>query len=474
MKKNLFLIIFLILLYSCSTNDEVQVPNSPNLSLATESHKLSEEEATKTLYEYLAALSTNSQLKSTTSDVEIIKCKKKSAADYDNSNSKLLKSAEATEIIETTPIYEFITSTGNNKYGFALVVGDSRFNEVIAYAPEGSLADTIYNEGLSLFLSAIPNTVYNALEQEVSLEKRTKADYWQPENGGAYITETNSYVTLGTYYSYAEFEKAYSKIGTGFASYTNVGPWDEFDTPCRFVPTQWDQIEPYNDNTYAQCPGGSTRKAKAGCGPVAIAQIMAYHKKPISYNWALMTSTQKILATASNYAGGARSEVARLMKDAGTYLETSYGCISDGTTSSGTHLSKIISGLNQFGYTANVAMYQSATIKGDSIYQNLIKNMPVLLAADKTYKNGVLLEAGHIWVVDGIFKKWRDRYRYSSTSGGDIQPYWTIYKYRERCVHIHCNWGWGGSSDGWYYTMEPTNEGYSFGQYTMFTQIKYN
>lgn len=470
MKKNLFLIIFLILLYSCSTNDEVQVPNSPDLSLATESHKLSEEEATKTLHEYLAALSANSQLKSTTSNVEIIKCKKKSAADYDSSNSKLVKSAEATEVIETTPIYEFITSTGNNKYGFALVVGDSRFNEVIAYAPEGSLADTIYNEGLALFLSTIPNTVYSALEKEESLQKRTKADYWQPENGGAYITEPNSSVTLGTYYSYAEFEKAYSKLGTGFASYTNVGPWDEFDTPCRFVPTQWDQIEPYNDKVDTICQGV---RARAGCGAVAIAQIMAYHKQPTSYNWALMTSTQKISPTASNYAGGARSEVVRLMKDAINYLGIKHRC-KEGTNSAGSMSpDSVVPGLKKFGYNVNYAIYRG-TIKSDSISQNLMNNMPVLLMAEKTYKNGVDQSAGHIWVVDGIFKKWRNRYSYGNTYGGGIQPYWEIYKYRERCVHIHCNWGWGGSSDGWYYTMEPVNEGYSFGTYHMLTQIKYN
>ena len=61
---------------------------------------------------------------------------------------------------------------------------------------------------------------------------------------------------------------------------------------------------------------------------------------------------------------------------------------------------------------------------------------------------------GHIWVVDGIYTYERWYYYWSSILGTGYAPT-DLYRYRAQGRLYHCNWGWGGLSNGWYYSYNP-------------------
>lgn len=467
-KRELVVALLAFFVFMSCSNDELNVKQSKEeervaVPITQAATNLTEEEAKLILNGFLTG---SDQLKNSMNNFEIIECKKKNISDYVKNESLNVSQrtiSNSSVLVDTIPIYEFTTSSNGDK-GFALVVGNSLYDEVIAYSPKGSLADTAYNDGLALFMSSIPTILSSGIEQKAQSEIATRADYFQPD--GAFFLEPDSEKHIIRAYSEEEFNKYYDY-------YTRYGAWDEFDTPCRFVPVKWHQDVPYNDNVELMCSG---KRAKIGCVPVAIAQLMAYHKKPSTYNWSVLTALEQILPTSANYKNGRCKEVARLMTNIANNAGTIYGCKDDGGSKGSTSPFDIPWTLNALGYSVDFGE-SSGKIKSDIIYQNLVANMPILVLANRTELHGVLQPSvGHIWVVDGLCRKWRDYFYYSHTyywENGKYIDYYDVYKARQRSTHIHCNWGWGGSSDGWYHIMQPVNDGYSFTEFRMLTQIKY-
>lgn len=58
-----------------------------------------------------------------------------------------LTSNSRSAILDSVGVYKFIVKEGTSE-GFALISDDIRYPYVLAYSPQGSLADTLYNEGL--------------------------------------------------------------------------------------------------------------------------------------------------------------------------------------------------------------------------------------------------------------------------------------------------------------------------------------
>lgn len=470
--KNLLLLASLCFLLACDSGDSSDYAISNQETVITPMPMptgvlLSEDDATNILHDFIGSFN---DTKSASANVRIVNCKKRSVLDYANSNSlKALKSqmADTTETIKNIPIYEFTTSSEDGKYGFALVPGNSLLGEVIAYSPEGSLADTIFNDGLKLFMMSIPNMLYSAFNENNQSKKVTKSDYIQPDGTYAHmIFEQDSEVVLRTVYSSDECMAWYNSID-------KVGNWDQFETQSRFISVKWDQEAPYNNLVEVFCGG---KRVKVGCTPVAMAQIMAYHRKPTTYNWNLLTAQQKIALNATN---GSAQEVARLMINVAKTFNTSHNCEENtGIGAGSTSWVNTVNGIEKLGYKYNYVenfdLEPSSPIL-DTIYNNIINNRPLIInGITKIYNSdGTFKNAGHTWIIDGIYKKWRDYYYYYSTSGYGIpQRYWSLCKCRQRSTLIHYCWGWGGSSDGWYRTTTPINEGYNFQKWELFTQIR--
>jgi len=243
------------------------------------------------------------------------------------------------------------------------------------------------------------------------------------------------------------------------------------------VKTNWNQGRPYND----QCPTIDDTRTVTGCVATTMAQLMYYHQWPetactaidgyttttkntnkVSYELtvdALPATTfawDKMIAnytpmnkeTGKRYLDGTEEQqeaVATLMRYCGTALQMSYGLSANG--GSAAYGEAIPYALKScFGYDGGVRhCYRknySYSAWVDLIYSELADNRPVALGGQST-------GGGHSFICDG-------------------------YKYDD-ADYFHINWGWAGSSDG-YFPLSALNpyeqgiggssslDGFSFGQ----------
>jgi hypothetical protein len=168
------------------------------------------------------------------------------------------------------------------------------------------------------------------------------------------------------------------------------------------------QCEAYNyyiaDKNCNKC-GGTSKKPPAGCGAVAMAQVMYYWKYPVShgsaeYDWCNMSD--ELRSSSSNYISE-RNAVAYLIKDCASAIITIYGC--NGSSSIST---QIALALNRRGYTHALQLVDPQIWIG-RIKRNLDNGRPLIIGLGG---NG----GGHFVVCDGY----------------DSDDY------------FHFNWGWPG------------------------------
>lgn len=198
------------------------------------------------------------------------------------------------------------------------------------------------------------------------------------------------------------------------------------------VKTKWDQESPYN----LLCPSYSEGKCVTGCVATAMAQVLNYHQWPrttgigtysyvwgktkqelsfdyasTTFEWGKMLDTYEYQnsSTESIYA------VATLMYACGVALQMNYGVNESGAKPRNQTRALI----ENFGYDCgasyHLAEYFSLTEWDEIIYNEISSKRPVLYG-------GRSEEGGHSFICDGY-----------AGSG-----------------YYHINWGWGGSSDGYF------------------------
>lgn len=253
---------------------------------------------------------------------------------------------------------------------------------------------------------------------------------------------------------------------------TTIGP---------LVQTNWNQGIPY----YNLCPEIDGTKTVTGCVATTVAQIMYYHyahngfsakstdipgytttttdKNKASYeltvsgleattfDWGKMIANYTPInpETGKRYlAGDAEQQqaVAKLMRYCGTALQMKYGLsVNGGSSAYGEAIPYALKTF--FGYDGGIQhCYRknySYTDWVNLIYSELVANRPVALG-------GQSAGGGHSFICDG-------------------------YENRNDADYFHINWGWAGSSDGYFQlsVLQPweqgiggssTLDGFSFGQ----------
>lgn len=198
--------------------------------------------------------------------------------------------------------------------------------------------------------------------------------------------------------------------------------------------TQWNQTAPYNN----MCPVVSGRPTYTGCVATAMAQIMYYHKWPItgtgsnSYDIEIEGQPVSPYADFGNttyrwddmltkyrkgfYNQAQADAVATLMYHCGVSANMGYG-VNESGASSRNAMSALVS---YFNYDKALSLEQRIFYTDDEweglIYNELANGRPV-------YYSGATIEgSGHAFICDGY-----------DGSG-----------------NFHFNWGWGGYYDGYY------------------------
>ena len=201
--------------------------------------------------------------------------------------------------------------------------------------------------------------------------------------------------------------------------------------------TKWCQTAPFNNN-YRLCSGGERKKA--GCGIIAAAQIMYYHKQPsvlsgTAFNWDLLRFYE---VGYSNQPMAATIEVANYISKIAIAAGVN---INDYVVETGVDFSQITSLFNSTGY--NNAMF--TTYSFNTIKTMLGQNLPVFISAYES--NG---GASHMWVIDGSYlykiEHWV-RESYYVGPGWDYNEYISSTDYYNL---FHCNYGFEGRCDGYY------------------------
>lgn len=201
------------------------------------------------------------------------------------------------------------------------------------------------------------------------------------------------------------------------------------------VQAQWSQSNPYNN--YCPVVEGAGR-CVTGCVATAMSQIMRFHRYPEQgqgsythtfkykdteyttsadfgstvYDWEHMTYTYNSTSTNEE-----NSAVATLMHHCGVASRMKY----DPYVSTTNALYAGVGWLKYFGYDRSMTFYKRAWFTDEEwdeiIYQQVVQGLPMM------YEGYTSTYAGHEFVCDG---------------------------YRAIDGYYHINWGWGGSSNGYY------------------------
>jgi len=210
-----------------------------------------------------------------------------------------------------------------------------------------------------------------------------------------------------------EQEKEVAGELTGPELFYEVNAYSFYDTIGPLMTTEWGQGSPYN----WLCPRldkvAYTCKTIAGCGPIAMAQVMRYNEYPPEYNWANMPNS----IDSNNW------DIANLILDCGDYADANHGC-----SYTETYPWDIDNAMRRFGYPD--AKYVD-DIDDNCRHEDYIRKIreqirdgfPVIVDGYEEWN----IADWHIFVLDG----------------------YTGQAYEE-LAYFHMNWGWEGSYDGWY------------------------
>lgn len=211
------------------------------------------------------------------------------------------------------------------------------------------------------------------------------------------------------------------------------------------ITTQWGQsysndatlswIDYNAYNYYVQEGTGCSQHCYAGCGAVAMAQIMKYWNEPTDiparctqYDWNNMPD--KLFRENNNNYTDQRHAVATLIHECGVESGMHYCIGSSDPCSSGNTIYGANTGFHNYGFT-NATVVSRVSNDNDWIsrlYDELYDNRPIYYTGYETSSG----ENGHAFVCDGY------------------------YKDENNNQFFHFNWGWRGNYDG-YYTISNLN-----------------
>ena len=299
---------------------------------------------------------------------------------------------------DESPYYIF---NAEDNQGYVIVSGDKRAREILGYSETGNLSEETMPCGLRMLL--------DLYAQEIESLSDT------PSLGTLTIQGTG----LPT-------------IKKANATRVNVSP---------LMSCKWGQGSPYN----GQCPN----RCIVGCVATAISQTMYYWGHQKGYNLPstaipaytpikLGTQLPELPATTFDWASmkdaaSSDAAAAKLCRYVGQAIEMDYGT----STSEAWGTNVAIVYRDYFGYDQHTRLvfrqdYDYNTFE-QMIYEELVANRPVVVTGSYVNSGGSSW-SGHSFVCDG---------------------------YQSSTNKFHINWGWNGSSDG-YFVLSALNGSGSF------------
>jgi len=299
----------------------------------------------------------------------------------------------------------------NDTKGFVIISADDNCYPVIGFSFESSYSPSDQAEGFVFWMN----------------ERKKEIAYDIDNNIPADATTTNQWQRLNT--------SDISQLRNTDKSIMDVAP---------MVTSNWDQIFPYNSMVPMDAGCGSFNgHVTVGCVATAMSQIMYYWRWPntgvgshcytpagypqqcadfgnTTYDWNGMT----------NQPAKECDPIALISYHAGVSVNMMYN--SDGQCSSGAFESDVVPALRNYFRYSTSCTYVKKLNYSTSNWNNLLQGD--LNIGQPLQYGGQGPEGGHSWVCDG----------YQATD------------------YYHFNWGWSGSSNGYYYLTNLNPGGYTF------------
>ena len=354
------------------------------------------------------SISISFQLKA--EEVQFADVKKVAFNAFSHFSGKTINELDIVQVIpfknnDTTAFYVI-----NFEESFIIISSDDIVEPVIGYGLHSSLAFNDIPPALDFLLESYKEEIMNAKRLRTNATQKIHDNWnyyinYEPDRGGLQQEE-------------------------GFLQEINISPFSLYKPGTYLIETKWNQYGGYlngSDITYNYyCPTNNQgRKTIVGCGGVSVAQILNYWKCRVhpqdtikylppgldSININMNVQTYNWFNMLPNHAN---LENAKLLYHCAAAIESEFGWNSTGSYTSKTE----IGFKNNFGFSAAIS-YNKNFYSGswvDLLKTDINNYRPVF------YRGTDPSRGGHAWVVDG----------YNSSN------------------HFHCNWGWGGSSDGWF------------------------
>ncbi|MBQ5614374.1 MAG: C10 family peptidase [Tidjanibacter sp.] len=463
MKRVLILFVGAFTLFSCGVDEvglEVSDNATPNSAISSQ-YSISEEEALANLYAFMGeggdSRSSDNRVVSTVLPVK-----------YGDLGTRAVDGIDCENLL--------YIANFENAEGYAVLAGDTRIeDEVIAIIDEGSLEPELLNHlvewepngrtyyeefpmtgpgfftlpetGDELYIN--PNTVdfYDTETQDYLVGNYDASEYTivtrsltNPEGSNEGTNET---FMLDMCISYAmrgliDFDPNPRDDGDG-DEYDCVITYSDWETTSIVEPllvdfVNWNQDPPFNDlyPIVKQVFGFKTRRAFAGCMPLATAKILTYHEYPATkdYNGTLI-SWWRLKENYDTVLG--RESAAALLK------WISISCLSlhfyEGTFT----FPKCVKWFLQSIDFEDVELvdYDFNTVKDmiDSDKPLIISSIP-----------GIDITSSHAWNIDGYKTKIRTK-TIEKYLGRELI---SITTETESIKMVHCDLGWSGSNNGYY------------------------
>ena len=279
--------------------------------------------------------------------------------------------------------------------GFALLGRPSQSYDIYAISTEGRLrmSDTITNKGLAEFFDIA------TLHAEAS--------------SNVFVNPTDS-MSIKWYYNITR----------------------KVDPLLHKNISVWDQGEPFNK----YCPIVSGKRGVTGCGPLAVATLMAHYKWPNKMN-------NRVINWDAIVEGNDYDKIARLIEDlaAPEYLNATYSKDSESKSrydSRGILSQSVVNPtMKKWKYDTSDAFncVNFKEVKDEAfsfihVGYKLAPPSPILM-------RGNAASGGHIWVVDGFIER---------TKINAALLHNPFSKPIEVDPLLHMIWGWGGNGNGYY------------------------
>ncbi len=331
-------------------------------------------------------------------------------------------------MVDKIAVYQ-IFNVGDND-GFVIVSGSDKAKPVLAYSPKGKITreDLVQNPGFSFMLNHYKNEIVYAETSEYSPDNRT-LEAWEQALSGEFDNSNNAEVKLT-------------------------------------LTTEWNQEGHYNDlcpptgTNGHPCNGifGFCQEVPTGCPATTIAQIFRYfiypqqsisdnqgYQDPDNFNNSTVPPTLEdpsygtFTPTVTNFnwnnmppeVTSTNNDVALLMRECGYAVQTDYSYNASGTIPNNIRLGII----DHFNYSNDAEVTYRVNSQNQSTWEN---SLIAEIQSERPIAYFGYGIGGHIWICMG-------------------------YKINNQGNEFWMNWGWGGSSDGWF-LLSGTLQGYSSNQ----------